>query len=40
MADKMSNNPLSQSLLVFLICAVGIAAFFLLIVLPSLKASA
>lgn len=40
MADKMSNNPLSQSLLVFLICAVGIAAFFLLIVLPSQKTSA
>jgi DNA-binding CsgD family transcriptional regulator len=40
MADKMSNNPLAQSLLIFLICAVGIAAFLLLIVLPSQKTSA
>ena len=40
MADKMSDNPLVQSLMVFLICAVGIAAFFLLIVLPSKKTSA
>ena len=36
----MSNNPLAQSLLIFLICAVGIAAFVLLIVLPSQKTSA
>ena len=40
MADKMSNNPLAQSLVVFVICVVGILAFFLMILLPSQKTSA
>jgi Tfp pilus assembly protein PilO len=40
MADKISNNPLAQSALIFLICAVGILAFLFLIVLPSQKTSA
>ena len=35
----MSNNPLAQSLLIFLICAVGILAFLFLIILPSQKTS-
>ena len=40
MADKISNNPLAQSALIFLICAVGILAFLFLIVLPSQKTAA
>lgn len=40
MAQKISNNPLAQSVLIFLICAVGILAFLFLIVLPSQKTSA
>jgi Tfp pilus assembly protein PilO len=40
MADKMSKNPLSQSLLVLVICVVGVLAFTLLIILPSQKSSA
>lgn len=40
MAEKISTNPLAQSLLIFLICAVGILAFLLLIIYPSQKASA
>jgi hypothetical protein len=39
MADTMSKNPLTQSVFVFLICAVGIVAFLFLIVLPSQKTS-
>ena len=40
MADKTSKNPLSQSLLVLVICVVGILTFLLLILLPSQKTSA
>ncbi len=40
MLKKISSNPLSQSLLIFVVCAVGILAFFLLIILPSQKTSA
>jgi Tfp pilus assembly protein PilO len=40
MSDKISSNPLAQSLVILVICAVGILAFFLLIILPSKKASA
>ena len=40
MAQKISNNPLAQSVLIFLICAVGILAFLFLILLPSQKTSA
>lgn len=40
MADKISTHPLSQSLLIVLVCAVGISAFFLLIILPSQKTAA
>ena len=40
MADKIPNNPLGQSLLIFVICVVGVLAFFLLIILPAQKTSA
>jgi Tfp pilus assembly protein PilO len=40
MADKTSKNPLSQSVLVLVICVVGVLAFLLLIILPSQKNSA
>jgi hypothetical protein len=40
MTDKIPKNPLSQSVTVFLICVVGVLAFFLLIILPSQKNSA
>ena len=40
MAYKLSKNPLSQSLLVLVICVVGILTFLLLILLPSQKTSA
>jgi len=40
MSDKISSNPLAQSLVILVICAVGILAFFLLIILPSKKTSA
>lgn len=40
MSDKISSNPLAQSLVILVICAVGILAFFLLIILPSQKTSA
>ena len=40
MANTMSRNPLAQSVVVFLICAVGIVAFLFLIILPSQKTSA
>ena len=40
MADKMSDNPLAQSLVIFVICVVGILAFLLLILLPAEKTSA
>lgn len=37
MADRSSTNPLAQSLLILIVCIVGISAFFLLIILPSEK---
>jgi hypothetical protein len=40
MANKISTNPLSQSIIIFLICTVGILAFSLLIILPSQKTTA
>lgn len=40
MANKLSSNPLTQSLIIFLVCTVGILAFFFLIILPSQKTSA
>ena len=40
MTDKIPKNPLTQSFLVFVICVVGVLAFFLLIILPSQKTSA
>ena len=40
MPDKISSNPLAQSLVILVICAVGILAFFLLIILPSQKTGA
>ena len=40
MSNKLSSNPLTQSLIIFLVCAVGVLAFFLLIILPSQKTSA
>jgi Tfp pilus assembly protein PilO len=39
MADRISKNPLAQSLLILIVCLVGILAFFLLIILPSEKAA-
>jgi len=36
----MSDNPLAQSLVIFVICVVGILAFLLLILLPAEKTSA
>ena len=40
MTDRYSNKPLAQSLLILIVCVVGILAFFLLIILPSEKAAA
>jgi hypothetical protein len=40
MPDKISSNPLAQSFFILVICAVGILAFFFLIILPSKKTSA
>ena len=40
MTDRLSKNPLSQSLLVLVICVVGVLTFFFLILLPSQKTSA
>ena len=37
MSNKLSSNPLTQSLFIFMVCVVGILAFFLLIILPSQK---
>jgi len=40
MADKISSSPLAQSLVILVICAVGVLAFFWLIILPSKETSA
>ena len=39
MPNKIHKNPLSQSLLILVICVVGVLTFFLLIILPSQKTS-
>ena len=39
MPDKISSNPLAQSFVILVICAVGILAFIFLIILPSKKTS-
>ncbi len=40
MSNKLSSNPLTQSLIIFIVCTVGILAFLLLIILPSQKTNA
>jgi len=40
MAEKISTNPLAQSILIFMICTVGILAFLLMIIVPSQKTEA
>jgi Tfp pilus assembly protein PilO len=40
MSDKISSSPLAQSFFILVICAVGVLAFFVLIILPSKKNSA
>ncbi len=40
MSDKISSSPLAQSFFILVICAVGVLAFFVLIILPSKKSSA
>lgn len=37
MPDKISSGSLTQSLVIFAICAVGIVAFWVLIIVPSQK---
>ena len=39
MVDKITTKPLAQSLLILIVCVVGILAFLLLIILPSERAS-
>ncbi len=39
MANRISNKPLAQSLMILAVCVVGILAFFLLIILPSERAA-
>jgi hypothetical protein len=38
MSDRISSGSLTQSLVIFAICAVGIVAFWVLIILPGQKA--
>ena len=40
MADRISSGSLTQSLVIFVICAVGIVAFWVLIIFPSQKTAA
>jgi len=40
MINKISSSPLAQNFIIFVICVVGILAFFLLVILPSQKTSA
>lgn len=37
MSDKLSSSSLTQSLVIFMICAVGIVAFWVLVILPAQK---
>ncbi|MGD9123206.1 MAG: hypothetical protein PVG59_21175 [Desulfobacterales bacterium] len=39
MANRISTKPLAQSLLILIVCVVGILAFVLLIILPSEKSA-
>lgn len=39
MANRISTKPLAQSVLILIVCAVGILAFLLLIILPSEKSA-
>ena len=39
MANRIPKNPLGQSLLILIVCGVGILAFFVLIILPSEKSA-
>ena len=39
MSNKIPSNPLAQSLIIFVVCTVGILAFLVLIILPSQKTS-
>ena len=39
MVDRISTNPLAQSVLIFIVCLVGILAFVLMIILPSEKSA-
>jgi hypothetical protein len=38
MSEKISSGSLTQSLVIFAVCAVGIVAFWVLIILPAQKA--
>ncbi len=40
MPDKITSSPLAQSFIILVICAAGILAFFLLIILPAKKTAA
>ncbi len=39
MVDRITTKPLAQSMLILIVCVVGILAFMLLIILPSEKSS-
>ena len=39
MADRISKNPLAQSVMILIVCGVGILVFFVLIILPSEKSA-
>lgn len=39
MVDRITTKPLAQSMLILVVCVVGILAFMLLIILPSEKSS-
>ena len=39
MVDRITTKPLAQSLLILIVCVVGILAFMLLIILPSDKSA-
>ena len=39
MADRISTKPLAQSVMILIVCVVGILAFLLLIILPSEKSA-
>ena len=39
MVDRITTKPLAQSVLILIVCVVGILAFMLLIILPSEKSA-